>query len=224
MVELWFGAHDRHGGGVVLKRLVRRTLLAAGYRVTRVPKPQPLSPEVLKGPLVAGPGTHFIPLAAAVARTLGEGPVLELGMGDFSTPLLHLLCQGRRLVSADSSAEWMARYEGLRSSNHELHLVQDWSRFRLVEEASWAVAFVDCAPAHARVELIERLRGRAIYVVVHDTETDTEAAGVYGCERALDSYRFRSDYRLFRPYTTIVSDDRPFLLSEAESRAPAARP
>lgn len=74
--------------------------------------------------------------------------------------------------------------------------------------------------ANSIVSRINGVRGsrRAVdaLIVVHDTETDTEAAGVYAFKGVLNRFRFRSDYRVFRPFTTIVSDEQPFVLTEAE--------
>jgi hypothetical protein len=52
-------------------------------------------------------GTHIAPLLTAVLAT--DGPVLELGCGDFSTPLLHAICakQNRLLVSTDTDKAWL---------------------------------------------------------------------------------------------------------------------
>lgn len=49
--------------------------------------------------------THLAVLMEAVRRT--AGPVLELGVGLYSTPVLHWLCYptNRRLVSYDSDAQ-----------------------------------------------------------------------------------------------------------------------
>ncbi len=43
----------------------------------------------------AGYGTHITPLIAAVLET--KGNVIEMGMGDYSTPLLHELIKYKRL-------------------------------------------------------------------------------------------------------------------------------
>jgi hypothetical protein len=203
------------------RRVVRGMLAQAGFSLSRI------SPAA---PAAASPqdqmfdtfGTHLIPLAAAVAHTAGGGPVLELGMGDYSTPLLHLLCKDRLVVSIETDGAWAARYEKFRSRTHQLHLVAEWQATALIESQRWSVALVDCAPATARAGLIERLRGRATFVVVHDTEADTDAAADYDMEPALADYRYRSDYRIFRPWTTIVSDERPFPLSAVESGLPDA--
>jgi|KBSSwiStaDraftv2_1062776.scaffolds.fasta_scaffold29805_5 hypothetical protein len=201
----------------VARRTTRRWLARAGFRVTRIPPVQTIPPGVLPAQGVDGFGTHFVPLAAAVARTAGGGPVLELGTGDHSTPLLHLMCHDRVLVSADSNEAWLRRYERFRSKRHELHYVSDWDQFALIEAHHWSVALVDCSPTHERVGLISRLRSRATFVIVHDTDTDTDAAALYGFESALNEFRYRSDYRVFRPFTSIVSDERPFELTEADA-------
>ena len=198
----------------LVSNIVHRSVQGLGYRLTRIPEPQALPSGALLVQGVDNYGTHFIPLAAAVART--TGPVLELGMGDHSTPLLHLMCHDRLLVSADSNPRWMSRYEAFRSPTHHLHAVGDWREWRVPEQHDWAVCFIDCAPTEQRHELITRLQDRARFIVVHDTETDVESANVLGFEESLARFKHRSDYRVFRPFTTVVSDVEPFVLTEAE--------
>jgi hypothetical protein len=201
-------------------RRARAVLNAAGWQLTRIPHDAAPTPALLPAQGLDGVGTHVGLLAAAVARTAGEGPVLELGMGDHSTPLLHLLCVDRLLVSADSSAAWVGRFERFRSETHHLHTVPAWRAFRVIDEHQWAVAFVDCTPSHERPALVERLAGRAIHIVVHDTDPDTQSAAVFGLQEVLDTFAYRSDYRMFRPFTTVVSNVRPFDLTAAEEAAP----
>ncbi len=56
-------------------------------------------------------GTHMACLIAAVINT--TGPVLELGSGHYSTPLLHVLCSphdgkpARLLVSTETELNWL---------------------------------------------------------------------------------------------------------------------
>src|SRR5262245_56818921 len=119
---------------------VRRMLARAGLRVTRLRPTPAIPPGALPAQGVDGFGTHFIPLAAAVARTAGGGPVLELGFGDHSTPLLHLMCHDRLVVSADNNELWLRRYERFRSPRHELHYVPAWDRFARIEADRWSVA------------------------------------------------------------------------------------
>ena len=51
-------------------------------------------------------GTHMAALITAVANTTGA--VLEMGCGDFSTPLLHAICSAEKrfLLSAEDNKQW----------------------------------------------------------------------------------------------------------------------
>src|SRR5438309_590934 len=63
------------------------------------------------------------------------------------------------------------------------------------------------------------LQGLARFIVVHDTETEPDqvAATVYAFEGVFARFRFRTDYRVFKPFTTILSDESPFELTAAEA-------
>jgi len=160
-------------------------------------------------------GSHFSVLAAVVAQT--TGPVLELGVGDYSTPMLHYMCRGRLLVSADSDLEWLKRFTAYACPRrHEFQHVTDWAAWPMPESTSWAVALVDHAPGERRVEEIKRLKGRCRFIVVHDTETDYATGANYGYEPVLATFAYRSDFRRYRPYTTIVSDEAPFPIEECD--------
>lgn len=143
--------------------------------------------------------THITPLVAMVNYT--KGPVLELGSGDYSTPVLHALCEGKRLlVSADVNSDWLAKFLDLESEYHKLYVVKDWSKFGIVDRA-WDVAFVDHSPGERRVTDIERLRTRARFVLVHDSE-----ARSYGFEPYFARYKYRFDFKRYSTWTTILSD------------------
>lgn len=142
--------------------------------------------------------THFPILAAVVART--TGPVLELGCGDYSTPMLHLLCRDRRLVSLEADAGWLARFADLASERHELVRVADWAGAEILDCGEWDVALVDHAPGNRRVPEIRRLMHRARFIVVHDTEDPG-----YGYESVLPEFTHRFDYKRLDPWTTVVS-------------------
>lgn len=146
--------------------------------------------------------THLPVLAAAVASAR-PGPVLELGSGSYSTPLLHAVCaaMGRRLVTLDGDAGWLARFEAFRSEKHRLEAVVDWDATIPVE--TWAVVFVDHAPAWRRVHEIERLREATELMVVHDTESPH-----YAYEAVLQRFTHRVDYKRAVPWTSLLSMSR----------------
>lgn len=165
--------------------------------------------------------THLAVLMEAVRRT--TGPVLELGVGLYSTPVLHWLCypSRRRLVSYDSDVRWAHTHRDYVRGAHEVQYVTSFDYASI--EQPWGVAFVDHAPAERRVVDIRRLAPWAQYIVVHDTEG-----------RRNKHYRFSDIYPLFKyryefneagaPFTTVLSnfaDVSTFAVCAAgESRLP----
>ena len=122
-------------------------------------------------------GSHLPMLAACVAATSGD--VLELGVGDFSTPVLHALCgaTGRNLVSVEDDMAWC----------HKLALrftTQDWHKFynnpyddfhRGFPNRNWSVALIDNSPGgERRAKDFILLLPRTEWVVVHDYWQDNE--------------------------------------------------
>lgn len=157
-----------------------------------------------------GVGSHFPVLAAAVART--TGPVLELGCGWFSTPMLRLLCrhlhpehpQWRRLESYDTDKDWAAKFA--------VPIVKDWTSWQPAEK-HYGVAFVDNSPGESRVGLIKRLKGHARFIIAHDTEADIPpSGGNYGWAQLNGLFKYAVTFNAFRPWTTIYSDEEEFAL------------
>lgn len=151
-----------------------------------------------------GYGSHGPVLVGAVGRTC-PAPVLELGAGHGSTGLLHELCaaQNRRLMTLESNDDWAQQFIDLRSDLHAIELVESISDAPELTSLRWGVVFIDHAPGETRALAIDRVRGFADYVVVHDTEE----LG-YGMELAISSYKYRHDFRRHRPWTTVVSMTR----------------
>lgn len=147
-------------------------------------------------------GTHLYPLTAALLRA-PPGPILELGCGYWSTPALHGLCrvQGRQLLTADVDAGWLERFRVLECESHKLvHVTASWDDLDL-ESQLWSLALVDHSPGERRPRDIERLRDHAGLVLAHDSETPT-----YGYDAVFPLYKFRKDYDVVRPWTTILSN------------------
>lgn len=147
--------------------------------------------------------THLPHLRKAVELT--TGPVLELGAGEGSTPLLHELCTkaGRRLVTVESDRGWLERFESMASELHTLVHHEDPAWVVAQAEPPWGVIFIDHAPGKTRRDALERASGKADFILVHDTED----LG-YGLEDLLSSFRYRKDFRYSRPWTTAVSGTR----------------
>ena len=175
--------------------------------------------------------SHFPILAACIART--TGPILELGVGEGSTPMIHYSAPNRFRVSADTDLSWLRKFaEGYYSPRqHEfIHVdatpikgipdvtvgIQAWRKFSMIETCQWGCVIVDCAPGEARHELAIRLANRAHFVILHDSETDYQAGGNYMYSEATVRYKHVSEFRRFRPYTMVCSNVELFSIEECD--------
>lgn len=160
-----------------------------------------------------GYGTH-VPLLAAVISGAPLGPVLELGTGYFSTPLLHQMCKanGQTLYSLDTSADWIANFRDLAEdpdARHYFVQVNDpWKWEEAIDDLpirDWAVTVIDQTPDPTRIGTVRKLANRSAFLVVHDT------CNTYfdGMDAVLDEFEFRYDYTNMVPVTTAVSNRMP---------------
>ncbi len=143
-------------------------------------------------------GTHLAPLATAVVNT--EGPILELGAGDTSTPLLHALCAParRNLVTVDTNRAWLERYADLQTDWHRLvHGLEN----AMAGATRWGVVLVDHQPGKRRAADILHLRSRAQVFVVHDVEEPD-----YDYKPALAQFRYTYTYNRYATWTAVASD------------------
>jgi hypothetical protein len=161
-----------------------------------------------------GVGSHAPILALVVSRT--TGPVLECGTGQFSTPLLHLLCLERKLISLETDPVWLEQNVHLASPMHEFKLVHNWDEMvPLFQSRFWDVAFADHSPGlgqpqttSVRHKTVAALANHAKFIVVHDTEN--APASDYRFETVFATFKYRHDIKIWRPWTTILSNFEPF--------------
>ncbi len=112
--------------------------------------------------------THQPVLYEAVMRT--SGPVVEFGCGHGSTPLLHKICDGRRLLTLED-AEWLEKFILLTTSWHGFGLAVDWAGTTdYVALQLWDVALIDHAPWEARVAAVLALKDKIKFIVLHDCD------------------------------------------------------
>ena len=89
--------------------------------------------------------THIPLLIKAMEHT--TGPVLELGMGYNSTPLLSMMCrdQGRTLLSLEGDKAWADKFSDYASDSHTITVVDNWDNISI--DRSWGLVLVDHRPA-----------------------------------------------------------------------------
>lgn len=168
---------------------------------------------------------HYLGAALVVSRVRWPDlPILELGVGWGSTPLIHHSAFGRDVVSVDTQPDWLRMFAPVyQSERHRFIRVHEndpmthdgitgweegWARFSLIDECKWGVAFVDCWPGEVRVPLIRRLKGYAKIIVAHDCEADEPPGGGNYRWRDLEGrFRTKLTMKRVRPWTTIYSDE-----------------
>jgi len=126
-------------------------------------------------------GTHQRLLLRAALLT--QGPMLELGAGWYSTPLLHemAVAQRRMLLTHDNDPTWV---RGFGVFNHEYHRVELLKRSHW-DGTHWGLVFVDHGPrpdeprnsrgllnALDRAQAVLDLMSHTDVFVLHDTQPD----------------------------------------------------
>lgn len=144
--------------------------------------------------------THMPMLIRAVE--MADGPVVEVGAGIASTPLLHWLCKilERKLITYENDPEFYGIAKQFQSKNHKIRLVKSWEEMDFVTH--YGVVLIDHAPAERRGR--DAIRFSADYIVCHDSERPD----LYGYD-LLDRFKYRFDYMDVVPFTTVVSDFCP---------------
>ena len=146
--------------------------------------------------------SHYPVLIRAFEHSNGD--VLELGTGLYSTPLLHWLVAdaGRKLVSYENDPFYYRLNHFAHAPFHELHKITDWDRAKI--EREWGLVFIDHNPPERRAIDAIRVAQFAKLVVIHDNEP--RYAHVYHFEQLDTHYKYRYDYKKFRPFTSVYSN------------------
>lgn len=116
--------------------------------------------------------THQPVLIAVVKRLLHDRPVLELGCGSGSTPLLHeLCCKTRSLVSVDNLQTWAEPFLESASPNHKF-LTMGFDEILVADLGftDWGLVFIDQGDWHSRGQCITHFKDSADFIVVHDSD------------------------------------------------------
>jgi len=131
-----------------------------------------------------------------------EGPVLEIGAGVYSTPLMHWLCQtlGRKLVTYENSPVWYEYARKFRSKGHSIRFIKNWDELDF--KTHWGVVFADHNPDPRRVDDVISFKDNADYIVIHDTDREDK----YHMEKAWPYFKYRYTWQNCRPWTTVVSN------------------
>lgn len=123
----------------------------------------------------------FMP-ALMRAMVSSSGPVLEIGIGHFSTPVLHEVClaQNRMLISVEDNLEWHENFAAKYvCSNHMLYFADYDQILPTFAEmrSKFGVVFIDESPGGSRRrKSFELFMPVSQYVVVHDYHRENSEA------------------------------------------------
>ena len=108
-------------------------------------------------------GSHLPSLLRCVLAT--RGPVLEIGCGEWSTPVLNAVCRamGREFASYEPNAVWASRIREATGATILSSIIP-------TPEWPWSVVFVDHDPARARINTALAFADTAEFIVVHDCQ------------------------------------------------------
>lgn len=146
-------------------------------------------------------GSHLPLLMKIMPMT--SGSVLELGIGFFSTPVLHWLCyeKKRELISYDDDIHYIRLFRQFNSDYHKILMVEDWDKIPI--EMPWDVALVDHQDKRRKFE-VKRLANYAKYVIVHDTNPGGDYW--FKFSEVFPLYKYRYDYTSVRNHVSVLSN------------------
>lgn len=142
--------------------------------------------------------THMPMLIKAVELT--KGPVMELGAGLFSTPLLHWLCaEARRpLLTYESDPEYYGFARKFLSRTHRIALIDNWNN--IDTKTHWSVVLVDQNINRGKTAIM--LKNSADFIILHDSEAEK----LYGYDQVYPHFKYVYHWKFCKPYTTVVSN------------------
>lgn len=123
-------------------------------------------------------GSHLPTLLWALGGS--DGYVLEVGIGHFSTPHLHAICQSmdRHLVSVEQNKDWhdafVTRYA---SHSHRFIHGEYMDVLPALSGRHWSVVFIDHSPGgKSRSDVFGMFIEKSKFVIVHDYHGENEEA------------------------------------------------
>lgn len=205
--------------------LLKSIKLVLNYPVrTLNENPNELIYSYVNLPLDYRHGSNLIPLTMAALIVTGD--MLELGMGLFSTPVLHKIAVDfkRQLVSVDTDQKWLHKFilYNQTSAFHRINLLSDKEELTKIGlDKKWGVVLVDHIFADLRPINVIKFSNLSKVVIAHDTEKTNEQFYRYEQAKIRDHYKYVCKFSLFEDLkrqsyisTTIMSNfiDLPSVL------------
>jgi len=117
--------------------------------------------------------THQPILVELVKLLKPDSNILELGCGQGSTELLHLLSTiyDVNVLTLDDNEEWINKYStDLKNSRHSFLLTSFNSFIDRTKGFTWDLVFIDQGSWDSREECLMYYRDKAKFIVLHDSD------------------------------------------------------
>lgn len=156
-----------------------------------------------------GWSSHLEALAWALPQTWG--PIVEMGAGWYSTPLLHgyAAATERELFTVDDPQHWEEDFNSLAATYETAWHSFERGTYQLpvVDMTDGGLVFIDHGTVWRAPSLWEAKNAGARIIVVHDTEPTPGKDEEYpGMATALASFKYRLDFTVYPQWTTVLSD------------------
>lgn len=136
--------------------------------------------------------THLEALIAAAVESKGD--ILELGCGDYSTPILSAIARhhGANLFIKSSSPDWASRFKHLA----DIEIV-NWETCSI--GGKYGMIFIDSEEHHeGRMTKLIQLKYHAPIIVMHDADSIESDSRWPAVKAAFNDVKF---YTAHRPWT-----------------------
>ena len=148
-------------------------------------------------------GTHLPVLSRALS--LSKGPVLEMGMGQYSTPLIDMMCakEKRQILSYENDPKYYDKNRRYHSDYHRVEKIDNWN-LADIDDTHWGVVLIDHKPAKRRHIDAIRLKDNADFIIMHDAEEELDR--FYGYRRIPEHFKYIYRYKGCLSETLVASN------------------
>ena len=162
-------------------------------------------------------GSHRFVLSEVLKRT--TKPVLELGAGDFSTPLIHEETKSNCVITIDDSKEWATKFKGLQTDWHKFKVlsVDGIKEFYKNDDTEWGLVFIDNNTWELRSDVIYKYKDIADYIILHDCNYYPEN-NIFG--KIIEKANMKFHRRGLRDYSDVFKYWIEFFIKGWNSQSP----
>jgi hypothetical protein len=132
---------------------------------------------------------------------ISDGPIMEIGSGVYSTPILHWLCSdtNRTLVTYENNQEFIKFAKEFESSFHAVNYVDDF--LSIPNTGRYGMIFIDHA-GRTRGYTTIHFKDSADYIIIHDSNVIRKNR----YQLAFPEFKYRKDFTKYEPWTTVLSN------------------